>query len=112
MIREFLYTMKFDREWKNAGLIDDDLRLLELFLLENPSAGRIMQGTGGIRKLRWALPDSGKSGGVRVLYIDFIIYDKICMFDLFIKAEKENLSQAEKAALKQVVKAIGEEFRK
>jgi len=34
------------------------------------------------------------------------------MFDLFLKAEKENLSQAEKAALKQVVKAIGEEFRK
>jgi hypothetical protein len=58
------------------------------------------------------LPDSGKSGGVRVLYVDFIFAEKICLFDLFPKAEKENLSQAEKNALKQIVKAIGEELRK
>jgi len=112
MIREFVYTPKFSREWKNAGLDDDDLLLLELFLLENPNAGRIIQGTGGIRKLRWALPDSGKSGGIRVLYVDFFVSEKICIFDLFPKAEKENLTQAEKAALKRTVKAIGEEFRK
>jgi len=112
MVREFVYTQKFDREWKNVGLNDDDLLLLELFLLENPDAGKIMQGTGGIRKLRWALPDRGKSGGVRVLYIDFIISEKICIFDLFSKAKKENLTQTEKTALKQIVKTIGEELRK
>jgi len=112
VVREFVYTQKFDREWRSIGLNDDDLLLLELFLLENPTAGRIMQGTGGIRKLRWALPDGGKSGGVRVLYIDFIVSEKICIFDLFPKAEKENLTQAEKTALKQIVKTIGEELRK
>jgi len=110
--REFVYTQKFDREWRSIGLNDDDLLLLELLLLENPTAGRIMQGTGGIRKLRWALPDGGKSGGVRVLYIDFIVLEKICIFDLFPKAEKENLTKAEKTALKQIVKTIGEELRK
>jgi hypothetical protein len=52
MTREFLYTQKFDREWKSVGLDDDDLLPLELYLLENLDAGRIMQGTGGIRKLR------------------------------------------------------------
>ena len=112
MVREFVYTQKFDREWKSVGLNDDDLLLLELFLLENPNAGKIMQRTGGIRKLRWALPDSGKSGGVRVLYIDFIVLEKICIFDLFPKAEKDNLTQAEKAVLKHIVKTIGEELRK
>ena len=112
MIREFIYTPKFDREWKKIGLNDDDLSLLELFLLENPDAGNIMRGTGGIRKLRWALPDRGKSSGIRVLYVDFIITEKICMFDLFPKDEKENLSQTEKNELKQIVKSIGEEFRK
>jgi len=50
MVREFVYTQKFDREWRSIGLDDDDLLLLELFLLENPNAGRIMQGTGGMRK--------------------------------------------------------------
>jgi len=47
-----------------------------------------------------------------VLYIDFFVLEKICVFDLFPKAEKENLTQAEKASLKQIVKTIGEEFRR
>jgi hypothetical protein len=78
------------------GLIDDDLQPLELFLLDNPNSGNIMEGTGGIR----------------ILYVDFIISEKICMFDLFPKDQKDNLTQSEKKALKQIVKTIGEEFRK
>ena len=112
MIREFIYTKKFDKEWKRLGLTEDNLRLLELYLLENPDAGKIIEGTGGIRKVRWILPNGGKSSGIRVLYIDFIFSDKICMFGLFPKNEKENLSSAEKNILKQIVKSIGEEFRK
>lgn len=33
-----------------------------------PKAGDIMQGTGGVRKLRWARQGKGRSGGVRVIY--------------------------------------------
>jgi len=112
MIREFVYTSKFDREWKTLGLTEDDLIPLEEFLLENPDAGVIMEGTGGIRKLRWTLPETGKSSGIRVLYLDFIASEKICMFDLFPKDEKGDLSPYEKKALKKIVKAIGEEFRR
>jgi len=112
MTREFVYTLKFDREWKTLGLKDDDLIPLEAFLLENPDAGVIMEGTGGIRKLRWTLPETGKRSGIRVLYLDFIISEKICMFDLFTKDEKGNLTPSEKKAIKRIVKAIGEEFRK
>ena len=112
MIRVFVYTQKFDREWKSLGLDDNDLRLLEIYLLENPKAGRIIEGTGGIRKMRWSLPNTGKSGGIRILYVDFIFSEKIYIFDLFLKEEKENLSQAEKKSLKQIVKAVGKELRK
>jgi len=112
MVRTFVYTSKFNRKWENLGLNDDDLRLLEIYLLENPDKGEIMEGTGGIRKMRWVLPNTGKSGGIRVLYVDFISYDKIIMFDLFSKDEKENLSNAERNALKQIVKAMGEEIKK
>lgn len=112
MIREFVYTQKFNKVWEQLGLNDDDLRLLEKYLLENPSAGRIMEGTGGIRKLRWVLPDKGKSGGIRVLYVDFISLDIIGIFDVFTKDEKKNLTQAEKNAIKKIVKSIGEELRK
>jgi hypothetical protein len=112
MAREFVYTRKFDKEWNNLGLDDDDLRPLENYLLENPEAGKIMEGTGGLRKLRWVLPNTGKSGGIRILYIDFIFSGKICMVDLFPKATKDNLSQIEKNEIKRIVKAIGEEFKK
>ena len=112
MTREFVYTPKFDKEWNKLGLTDDDLKLLELYMLDNPDTGVIIKGTGGIRKMRWALPNEGKSGGIRILFIDFIVSEKICMFDLFPKYEKENLSQSERNTLSQVVKAIGEEFRK
>ncbi|MCL2200611.1 MAG: type II toxin-antitoxin system RelE/ParE family toxin [Oscillospiraceae bacterium] len=111
MKREFVYTPKFDREWKKLGLGDDNLQQLELFLLDSPQAGKVIEGTGGIRKLRWALPDKGKSSGVRILYLDFIVSESIFLFDLFPKAAKENLTQAEKSKLKQIVKAIGEELR-
>jgi len=112
MVREFIYTPKFDKEWNRLGLSDYDLSLLEAYLLENPEAGKIIKGTGGIRKLRWILPNAGKSGGIRILYVDFIFSEIIAMFDLFPKDEKENLTNTEKAILKQVVKAIGEELRK
>ena len=111
MTRTFVYMPKFDKEWAKLGLNDDDLRQLETYLLENPNAGDIMEGTGGIRKLRWVLPNQGKSGGIRVLFIDFISYEKICIFDLFPKDEKHNLTKAEKNKIKDIVKSIREEFK-
>ena len=49
-------------------LSKSDSDLLINYVAEHPKAGDIMQGTGGIRKLRWAKTGSGKSGGVRVVY--------------------------------------------
>jgi hypothetical protein len=108
--RKFIFAQSFDDKWKRLGLTDEDCVLLEQFLLENPEAGAIIQGTGGIRKLRWSLPSTGKSGGVRVLYIDYIAQETIVVFDLFTKSEKDNLSNSEKATLKAIVKSIGKEL--
>jgi len=41
---------------------------LVAYLAHHPTAGDLVPGTGGIRKLRWALPGRGKSGGARVIY--------------------------------------------
>jgi hypothetical protein len=49
-------------------LFESDSELLINYLAEHPKAGDLMQGTGGIRKLRWAKSGGGKSGGVRVVY--------------------------------------------
>jgi hypothetical protein len=54
----------------------------------------------------------GKSGGIRVLYIDVPHTQTICMVDLFPKDEKENLSQAERNNIKKIAKIIIEELGK
>jgi hypothetical protein len=112
MKREFIYTRKFDREWAAQNLTDEDQRQLEALLLENPDIGDRIRGAGGLRKVRWNLAGKGKSGGIRVLYIDLPHTQLICMVDLFSKNEKENLSQAERNEIKKVVKLITEELGK
>lgn len=65
------------------------------FLAKNPKSGDIIQGTGGIRKLRWGKGDRGKSGGVRI--IDYFHSDKLPLYlvTLFAKNERDNLSAQE-----------------
>ena len=67
MAREFIYTNLFNEKWQNLSPADADLRLPENHLLKNPKVGILIQGTGGIRKMRWVLPNTGKSGGIRYM---------------------------------------------
>jgi hypothetical protein len=102
MTREFVYVSKFSEKWGKLSLTDDDLIPLENYILENPHAGKVIKGTGGLRKLRWVLPSIGKSGGLRVLYIDVVAKEKIYMVDLFAKGLKEDLTEVEKSKIKQL----------
>jgi len=111
MKRTFIETLIFTKRWSEQGLTVDDLLELQKFILKNPSAGDIIQGTGGLTKLRFALPNKGKSGGVRVLYIDFIRHEKAILINCYSKSEKENITDKEKAVYKKLVKAIKEELK-
>ena len=71
-----------------------------------PDIGDVMEGTGGVRKVRVALPGSGKSGGVRVIYYFHSEALPVYLFDVFSKSEKDNLTKAERNALRQVVETI------
>lgn len=51
-----------------ALMSDDDYRSLQEALVQRPDTGAIIQGSGGLRKVRWSLEGTGKSGGVRVIY--------------------------------------------
>ncbi len=61
----------------------------------HPQAGDIMQGTGGIRKWRWAAQGRGKSGGVRVIYYYHNRTIPLFLLTVFGKGEKANLSKSE-----------------
>ncbi len=49
-------------------LDDDEYAELQAFLAVCPEAGRLVRGSGGVRKVRWSRAGTGKSGGVRVIY--------------------------------------------
>lgn len=112
MTREFVILKEFDKSWKSFGLNDNDLRELENFLCINPDYGAIIEGTGGLRKLRWKIPGSGKSGGIRAIYIDFVFYDKIYLITAYKKNVQENLTQSQKSELKQLVKYLENELNR
>jgi hypothetical protein len=86
-------------------LDDDDYRGLQGHLIERPDAGAVIQGSGGVRKVRWAARGKGKSGGVRVIYYWQRADEQIFLLTLYGKGEKEDLSAAE---LKRIVKLVEE----
>jgi hypothetical protein len=73
------------------------------FLAKNPQAGDIMQGTGGVRKLRWSKGGRGKSGGVRVIYYFHSKKLPLYLVTLFAKNERDNLTTEERNNLKKLV---------
>lgn len=110
MDREFIILPTFEKKWKHLGLTDEDLRILENEILKNPEAPPIIQGTGGIRKIRIRLPGRGKRGGGRVLYIDFVTYSKVFFLSVYAKNKQEDLSPEEKKELKSLVELLKEQL--
>ena len=103
MKRLFVELPIFRSRWKDLGLDDDDLLRLQNELLDDPKIGAVMQGTGGIRKMRFAFDDRGKSGSARVIYIDFEVHEKIFLITAYAKNEKDNLSKEERNELHHLV---------
>ena len=106
MTRTFVELPLFRTRWEELGLSDRDLIRLQKELLENPKVGAVMQGTGGVRKMRFAFEHQGKSGGVRVIYVDFEVYEKIYLVTAYTKNEKDNLTKEERNELKALIEIL------
>jgi hypothetical protein len=83
-------------------LTDDDFRELQLHLARDPEAGDVIQGSGGVRKVRWGdrRRGQGKRGGLRVIYYYFAEDMQIWLLTLYGKDEASDLSPKEKQILK------------
>ena len=76
------------------------------YLAAQPKAGDLMEGTGGVRKLRWGRGAKGKSGGVRVIYYVHSDLMPLYLLTLFAKNERANLSKAERNELADLVELL------
>ena len=100
MIRTFIEVPLFTKRWREIGLGDSELQSLQIMLLKDSESGPVMEGTGGIRKVRFPLRNQGKSGSIRVCYTDFAEYEVTYLITAFEKKEQENLTTEEKMFLK------------
>jgi mRNA-degrading endonuclease RelE of RelBE toxin-antitoxin system len=72
-------------------LNDDDYVALQQALLQNPDAGPVIPGSGGVRKLRWAASGRGKRGGYRVIYYVKRAHGVIWLLTMYPKNVAENI---------------------
>ncbi len=84
-------------------LSEDEYLGLQSFLLQYPEAGKVVRGSGGVRKVRWAIAGKGKSGGVRVIYYFKRQEDEIWLLTIYSKNEVENIPAH---VLRQIAKEI------
>lgn len=104
-------TRAFQR--KVAGLLSEREKAdLIDYLAEHPNAGVLIQGAGGIRKLRWAQAGRGKSGSVRVIYYFHSELMPLYLLTVFAKNEKANLSKEERNNLARAIKELVASWRR
>ena len=111
MTRTFVELPIFRARWKDMGLNDDDLKRLQEELLADPKVGAVMRNTGGVRKMRFAFEQKGKSGSARVIYVDFEVYEKIFLITAYPKNVKDNLSDSERNEIKQMIHVLEEQLK-
>lgn len=101
-IMEFIEATAFTK-YVYDYLTEDEYLGLQSFLLQNPEAGKIVRGSGGVRKVRWAITGKGKSGGVRVIYYFKKQDDEIWLLTIYSKSEVESIPAH---VLRQIAKEI------
>ena len=97
----FIETPVFTRQVREL-LSDEAYAAFQWHLAVNPRAGEVIQGTGGLRKVRWSAPGSGKRGGVRVIYFHVAAEAQVRLLLIYRKGVKDDLTVAEKRTLRRL----------
>ena len=99
---KIIETPIFTRRLKSI-LDDEDYRDLQNELITNPKAGRLISGSGGLRKYRWSGSGRGKRGGSRVIYYWLSEKDTLLMLLIYRKKEQDDLTPDQLKILKALV---------
>ena len=95
----FVEAGNFSRSRDNYFRTDSDFAVFQVFLLRNPQAGAVIPGAGGLRKVRWAGEGTGKSGGLRIIYLHLPELHHIYLLDVYSKGEQADLSPEDRRLL-------------
>lgn len=94
-------------------LVDDETYAgLQAELVKDSTRGKVIQGTGGLRKIRMAARGKGKRGGARVIYYCVLLDEAIYMIFVYDKGEADDLTADQKKTLKALAQAITEQYRR
>jgi hypothetical protein len=101
----FVELPAFSR-YRKEYLDDETFRALQAELLTNPEVGDVIEGTGGLRKMRYSdlRRGKGKRGGIRIIYFWWETGKQFWLFTLYDKNELDDLSPTERKALKNMLK--------
>ena len=97
-------TLLFEKQWPSYWTEDEHNEFV-FFIARNPEVGVVVEGSGGIRKVRWKRTGTGKSGGVRVIYFTQMTQGEIVLLTLYAKSKTDNLTGAK---LKEIRRALEE----
>jgi mRNA-degrading endonuclease RelE of RelBE toxin-antitoxin system len=101
----FVETPSFTRRWDDY-FDDDQYSLLQAALMACPDAGDVIRGSGGLRKVRWAVEAKGKRGGLRIIYYWMKSRTHIYFLTVYRKSEVTDPSSADVKVLREMVKQI------
>jgi len=99
-------TTRYLRDLKRLGASASEIGRLEQTIANNPEAGAVIPGLGGVRKLRFALGGKGKRGGGRAIYFLMVSEDLAVMLFAYAKSDKEDMTPAEKKTAFALMKEI------
>ena len=86
----FIETSIFTK-YLSQYMKDEEYRLFQLYLMDNTDKGDLVKGSGGVRKIRWAINNKGKSGGIRVIYYWKQSANETWLLTLYAKNEKDSI---------------------
>jgi hypothetical protein len=108
----FIHLKPFTAAWEDLGLNDDDLAALQIMIMLDPARHPVVEGTGGLRKMRFAPArwQTGKRGAARICYVYLEEQGIVLLVLAYSKNEKDDLTPNEKEAVRRLLRRIAAEF--
>jgi hypothetical protein len=93
-MRTVIETSSFQKKAEKLWSEDERFEFVE-WISVNPTAGDVIPGANGARKIRWSRGNQGKRGGVRIIYFHMNEHGYIILVTMYAKNDQENISPGE-----------------